>query len=151
MIVTIRTLVVSLSISLLAAAALAGGPPVLSVERLAPGSPEAAKGYALRVTATQCGSVVTTPLMAKVEGLVNGTRTTKDALLVPVKGVPGQYLVKRTWSGEGKFAVVLSLDSHGKATSIVRVDGSTPPQLVHRSVTGEEIDALLRDEAKLTS
>jgi hypothetical protein len=144
-----RSLLV-VAVAALCSAAWAGGPPTLSVKALDPGSPEAARGYAFSVNATQCGMVCKAPVTARAEGLVNGRRVTRDVLVVPVKGGEGRWLVKRGWPADGTWALVLFVDSHGKATAVVRLEGSrSDVHLVHRVVSAGEIDAFLRSARPL--
>lgn len=144
-------MLLSLSLALAPALALAGGHPMLSVERLDPAAPECTKGFVLGVAATQCGSACTAPVTARLEGLVDGARTSRALMVVPVAGSPGRWLVKRDWPAQGRWAVVLELKSHGEAAAIVRVDAvsKAPPQLVHRAIMPGEIDAVLREDARL--
>jgi hypothetical protein len=131
--------------------ALVGGPPMLSVERLDSTAPELAKGFALGVTATQCGAACTAPVTARLEGLVDGGRTSRTLMVVPVAGSSGRWLVKRDWPAQACWAVVVESTSHGEAAVILRVDEASKaaPQLVHRAITPKEIDAVLRDDARL--
>lgn len=133
--------------------ALAGGPPTLGVEALAADSPEAVRGFAFAIAATQCGMTCKAPVVARAEGLVDGKRITRDVLVVPVRGQDGRWLVKRTWPAEGTWALVFSINNHGKATAVVRIEPARPAgagtadpyvQVVHRVVSPVEIDALLR-------
>jgi hypothetical protein len=135
---------------LTASLALAGGPPTLALKAVAPGSPEAARGFAYSVTATQCGQACTAPVVARAVGLADGRRISKDTLVVPVAGRDGEWLVKGNWPQDGSWLLVVSLKSHGHATALVRVGvKDAEPQVVQRTVSDAEIDALLRGGKRL--
>jgi hypothetical protein len=142
-------------------AALAGGPPWISVE--APVDPQnhAARGAAMLVHVYSCGAPTDTPVEAVAEGLVNNERRSIPVTLRSV-GSRGVYAVDQQWPAEGAWALTLSLPGHAPTTTLVQLgpkggveadryynqDSKTvrlaAVRVFARRLTAGEIDAALR-------
>ena len=127
------------------ALALAGGPPMLTIEAAAPGSAEARDGAAYVVHATQCGRALSAPVTARAEGVVDGARRSVEVPLV--RRADGTWLVKRTWPAGGSWTLVLSVEAHGRAVLLARPGMERiVTRLLHREPTREELDRAARGD-----
>lgn len=155
-----RTLVCSLSVFvsgfLLAAAAMAG-PPWISIELPANPHDPATRQALFVVHAYHHSANVQYPVTGTAEGLVDGERRS-IALTVTPTGKAGLYAVTRPRLDEGRWVLVIRLDTgNGNgATALVSLDGAevsgvrVPSDVngegwtIPRAVTAGEIDAILR-------
>lgn len=102
---------------LVSTAALAGGPPWISVT--APLDPlSEGRNAVARVQVNYCGEPHDGPLTAVAEGLVDGKRQTVKLELAPA-GSKGAWLVKGTWPKQGDWVLVFSVEQHVVATTLV--------------------------------
>jgi hypothetical protein len=128
--------------------AVAGGPPMLAVEMPAKAVDASAQGATLVVRASQCGESIDAEVMGRAEGVVAGKRRTIPLRmrLMPQKGA---WAVAKQWPDEGRWILVFTVESHGRATAMVDLpaagakDAAPKVELIHRIVAAKEIDSRL--------
>lgn len=142
-------------------AALAGGPPWISVEAPVDPQNQSARGAAMLVRVYNCGAPTDTAVDAVAEGLVNGERRSIPVALRPA-GARGVYAVDQQWPAEGTWALTLSLPGHAPTTTLVQLGPNggveadryynqdskavrlAAVRVFARRLTAAEIDAALR-------
>jgi hypothetical protein len=151
----------ALLVSVLASAALAGGPPWISVEM--PGDPTnpASRGAVMLVHAYSCGGPTPKAVTGTAEGIVKGERKT-IALTLESTGATGVYAVKKQWPSEGTWVLAFSMSIGGEVSTLVTlgpnggvesseyhkqpsaVVKATSVQVLARKSTAADVDTLLR-------
>lgn len=128
--------------------ALAGGPPMLAVEMPAKAFDKPTQGAAVIVRASQCGEPLAAEVAGRAEGVVAGKRRTIP-LRMGITSREGTWAVTRQWPDEGRWILVFTVDSHGRATAMVDLPApdvagaAAKIELVHRRVEAKEIDERL--------
>jgi hypothetical protein len=114
-------------------AALAGGPPFLSVEAPVDPLDEGARGAAMLLHARHCGQPRDMTITAKAEGMVDGRRQS-----VPVElektGRPGTYAVRTTWPTKGTWVLSFTTTDHVPTTTLVEIAPATEAEYHGRNV-----------------
>jgi hypothetical protein len=145
----------------LTSAALAGGPPWISVEL--PGDPmsSTSRDAVLLVRAYSCGQPTAAAVTGTAEGMVGGERRTVP-LVLDATGATGVYAVRKQWPSEGTWVLAFSTTIGGEASALVTLEtASAAPsseskgavvrsatvQVVHRRVSAGDVDQVLRAAA----
>jgi hypothetical protein len=129
------TLVASFALALLvASAALAGGPPWISVEAPVDPIDETAGGAVVLAHVRLCGRPVETALKATVESTVDGRRVSRKIDVVPA-GEKGVYAVKGDVPTNGSAVLVLSATVHAPTAAIVELGPPLKVEHYSRSVS----------------
>jgi hypothetical protein len=156
-----RSLLLTLALSLTAAAPAFAGPPWISIELPAnPYNPATRDAFCL-VRVYHHGDAAYYPVQGRAEGLVNGQRRTVNLTLVET-GTPGVYAVRYQPEGTGTWVLVFRVGKDGEyegATVVVtlgkngQIASARVPtrkqgqHLIPERVTTEVVDRMLRDEA----
>lgn len=160
-----RATVVVLTVALVAAtpSTRPAGPPWISIEYPANPFDASSRNAYLLVHAFHHGSPVESTVQGTAEGLVGGERKSV-ALKFEATSRPGVYALRKQWSDEGVWSLLISVTQHENAAAQALVelgsDGITSVRVptrrerewtIPRSITAQEVEQSLQSRVGRTA
>ena len=154
-----------LTVTVIAAAPLAhpAGPPWISIEYPANPFDASSRNAYLLVHAFHHGSPMESTVQGTAEGLVGGERKT-ITLSFETTSRPGVYALRKQWSDEGIWSLLISVTQHenGAAQALVELgsNGITSVRVptrrerewtIPRPITAQEVEQSLQSRAERTA
>lgn len=159
------TAVVGLAAALVAAtpATRVAGPPWISIEYPVNPFDASSRDAYLLVHAFHHGSPMESTVQGTAEGLVGGERKSV-ALRFETTGRPGVYALRKQWSDDGVWSLLISVTQHENSTAQALVelggDGITAVRVptrrerewtIPRPITSQEVEQSLQSRASRTA